>query len=196
MIRWQTLVLLSCIAGAAIANELPDAAQACVACHGLHGEGMAQGPALAGLSASYITAQIEHFNTRRRSNALMTPIAEAFAAPDLLAPAAAYFAAQGKRPALQVRGQQPAASPGEKLYYEGDMARDIPACFSCHGPSAIGGGPFPRLAGQQASYLAAQLHAWRKGERSGDPDNMMGAIAKRLNDKDISAMASYLAAIH
>lgn len=195
MRKWPTVVLFSCIAGAAFADEIPDAVQACAVCHGLHGEGTAQGPVLAGLSASYISAQIGHFNARQRSNALMTPMAEAYAAADLLQPAAVYFAAQGQPPALQVRGQRPANSAAEKLYYQGDMARDIPACFSCHGPSAIGGGPFPRLAGQQAAYLEAQLHAWRKGERSGDPDNMMGAIAKRLNDKDITALASYLAAI-
>lgn len=195
MRRWPTVVLFTCIAGAAIADEVPDAVKTCAACHGLQGEGTAQAPALAGLSASYISAQIENFNSRRRSNALMGPMAQAYASPDLLQPAAAYYAAQGKLPALQIRGQQLAASPAEKLYYQGDMARDIPACFSCHGPSAIGGGPFPRLAGQQATYLAAQLHAWRKGERSGDPDDMMGTIAKRLNDKDITALASYLAAI-
>jgi len=195
MLRWPSVVLLSCIAGAAVADEIPDAVQACSVCHGMMGEGTAQGPVLAGLSASYISAQVANFNSRRRSNALMAPMAEAYASADLMQPAAAYFAAQGKPPVLQVRGQNLAATPAEKLYYQGDMARDIPACFSCHGPSAIGGGPFPRLAGQQAAYLEAQLHAWRNGERSGDPDGMMAAIAKRLSDKDITTLASYLAAI-
>ncbi|HGP0230576.1 TPA: cytochrome c [Pseudomonas aeruginosa] len=195
MRRWPAVLLISCIAGAAIADEVPDAVQACAVCHGMHGEGTAQGPVLAGLSAEYISAQVAHFNSRQRSNALMGPMAEAYASADLLQPAAAYYAAQGKLPALQVRGQQPAASPAEKLYYQGDLSRDIPACFSCHGPSAVGSGPFPRLAGQQAAYLQAQLQAWRKGERGGDPGGMMGAIAKRLNDKDITALASYLAAI-
>ncbi|WEJ70031.1 c-type cytochrome [Pseudomonas sp. PSE14] len=196
MLRWPSVVLLSSIAAAAIADDVPDAVQACAVCHGVHGEGTAQGPVLAGLSASYISAQVANFNSRRRSNSLMGPMAEAYASAELLQPAAIYFAAQGKPPPiLQVRGQNLAATPAEKLYYQGDMARDIPACFSCHGPSAIGGGPFPRLAGQQAAYLEAQLHAWRKGERSGDPDGMMAAIAQRLNDKDITALASYLAAI-
>jgi cytochrome c553 len=143
----------------------------------------------------YIYTQIGHFISGRRSNIQMTPMAQGYTDPQLREPVAAYFAAQGTQPQLQLRGQRQAKSFAEQLFYQGDPARDIPACYSCHGPSAVGGGPFPRLAGQQADYLAAQLLAWQKGERSGDPDNMMGTIANRLNGKDIQALASYLSSI-
>jgi cytochrome c553 len=35
-------------------------------------------------------------------------------------------------------------------------------CSSCHGPGGVSVSPtFPNLAGQQAPYLEAQLHAFR-----------------------------------
>lgn len=192
-----TLVVLgTALAGVVWAQTpQPREAQPCFACHGERGEGTAQGPMLAGLTAQYIDAQIDRFISGQRSNPLMTPMAQAYTDPQLRKPVTAYFASLGKLPELQVRGQHQAASVAERLYYQGDSARNIPACYSCHGPSAVGGGPFPRLAGQQADYVSAQLLAWQKGERKGDPGNMMGAVAKRLSADDIKALATYLAAI-
>ncbi|PRA69572.1 cytochrome c [Pseudomonas sp. MYb187] len=189
------VVLIAGLSSAVYAQDLPREAQPCVACHGERGEGTAQGPMLAGLSESYINTQIDHFISGQRHNVLMTPMAQAYTDPQLRKPVATYFAAQGKPPQLQLRGERLATSPAEQLYYQGDSSRDLPACYSCHGPAAVGGGPFPRLAGQQADYLSSQLLAWQKGERKGDPDNMMGIIAKRLNAKDIQELTSYLAAI-
>ncbi|BAN48440.1 c-type cytochrome [Metapseudomonas resinovorans] len=189
-VAWLVLM-----ASPVMALEMPKGAQPCVACHGQHGEGTALGPALAGLSEAYLDAQIENFISGRRSNPLMTPMAQGNADPQQRKPVLAYFAALGDTPKLQLRGQFSNGSPAERLYYQGDLSRSIPACYSCHGPSAVGGGPFPRLAGQRAEYLAAQLLAWQKGQRKGDPDNMMGAIAGRLSAQDIQALASYLAGI-
>ncbi|PRA51989.1 MULTISPECIES: c-type cytochrome [Pseudomonas] len=195
LVRKAAVLLIVGVVGTVCAQEMPREAQPCVACHGEHGLGTAKGPMLAGLSKEYIYAQIGHFISGRRSNIQMTPMAQGYTDPQLREPVAAYFAAQGKQPQLQLRGQRQPKSLAEQLYYQGDPTRDIPACFSCHGPAAVGGGPFPRLAGQQADYLGAQLVAWQKGERSGDPDNMMGTIANRLSGKDIQALASYLSSI-
>lgn len=48
----------------------------------------------------------------------------------------------------------------------------------------------PAIAGQHANYLEAQLKAWKDGQRKNSAD-LMGPIAKRLSDKDISALALY-----
>ncbi|MBH3426709.1 cytochrome c [Pseudomonas alkylphenolica] len=190
------MVLDAGLAGMVWAQEqAPREAQPCFACHGERGQGTTQGPMLAGLSTQYIEAQIDHFISGQRSNPLMTPMAQAYTDLQLRRPVATYFASQGKLPELHVRGQLQAGSAAERLYYQGDITRGIPACYSCHGPSAVGGGPFPRLAGQQADYVSAQLLAWQKGERKGDPGNMMAAIAKRLSAEDIQALGRYLAAI-
>jgi cytochrome c553 len=66
---------------------------------------------------------------------------------------------------------------------------------SCHGPSAVGGGQFPRLAGQQASYLKTQLLAWQEGSRTGDADNMMGNIALKLTAAEIDGLSQFFANI-
>ncbi|MNY72686.1 Cytochrome c [compost metagenome] len=57
------------------------------------------------------------------------------------------------------------------------------------------GSAFPPLAGQSASYLVAQLNAWRDGSRHNDPNDLMGHIAKALTPDEITAVADYFATL-
>lgn len=69
-------------------------------------------------------------------------------------------------------------------------------CGTCHGPRGISQQPkYPRLAGQNANYLAAQLKAFRAQTR-GDPDAIgyMWGMAGNLEDGTIDALAQYYAA--
>jgi cytochrome c553 len=69
----------------------------------------------------------------------------------------------------------------------------IGVCGTCHGPQGNSEQPkFPRLAGQNANYLAAQLKAFRD-EKRGDPDAIgyMWGMAGQLDDATIGALASY-----
>ena len=192
----KVIVLLGlCVVAEVNALETPSDVQACVACHGANGEGTPQGPMLAGLSVPYIGAQIENFIAGRRSNPMMSAVAQGYSDVNLRNQVATYFAGQGTTPKLRVRGEQIETTLAGQLYYQGDLRRDLPACYSCHGPSAIGSGPFPRLAGQQAAYLKEQLMAWKQRQRSGDPDNMMGNIAQKLSADDIDALSGYLSNI-
>ena len=80
---------------------------------------------------------------------------------------------------------------GRQLARYGDNALAIPACVDCHGDNITGGGPIlPELA-QPAAYTAAQLDAFRTGERKNDGDGIMQAIAKRLSDADVKALGEY-----
>ena len=66
-------------------------------------------------------------------------------------------------------------------------------CASCHGPGGRSTAPtFPRLAGQQAAYLDAQLKGFRDQTR-GDPDAIayMWGMASQLSDSQIAALADY-----
>lgn len=68
-------------------------------------------------------------------------------------------------------------------------------CQSCHG--ALGNSvssTFPRLNGQQADYIAAQLNNFRSHSRS-DPHARayMWGMASQLDDKTIAALAQYYA---
>jgi cytochrome c553 len=66
-------------------------------------------------------------------------------------------------------------------------------CQGCHGPQGEGvastGGP--RLAGQSASYLVAQLHAYAEGART---NPIMTTIAKGLDEAKKADAAAFFAA--
>jgi len=66
-------------------------------------------------------------------------------------------------------------------------------CGTCHGVQGNSTQPkFPRLAGQNANYLATQLQAFRSQAR-GDPDAIgyMWGMAAQLGDDTIGALANY-----
>jgi len=72
----------------------------------------------------------------------------------------------------------------------------VTVCGTCHGTQGNSTQPkFPRLAGQNANYLAAQLKAFRSQAR-GDPDAIgyMWGMAAELDDDTIAALAAYYAA--
>jgi len=72
----------------------------------------------------------------------------------------------------------------------------VTVCGTCHGQTGNSAQPkFPRLAGQNANYLAAQLKAFRSQTR-GDPDAIgyMWGMASQLDDATIEALAAYYAA--
>ncbi|MBS0378185.1 MAG: c-type cytochrome [Proteobacteria bacterium] len=69
----------------------------------------------------------------------------------------------------------------------------VAVCGTCHGVQGNSQQPkFPRLAGQGASYLGAQLRNFRAQTR-GDPDaiSYMWGMASALNDETIDALAQY-----
>jgi cytochrome c553 len=81
---------------------------------------------------------------------------------------------------------------GEALYTTGDVARNIPACISCHG--AAGNSTIvqnPKLAGQHEAYIYKQLSNFKAGDRS---NPVMGPFAKTLTDDEMKNIAAYLSA--
>jgi cytochrome c553 len=71
----------------------------------------------------------------------------------------------------------------------------IGVCGTCHGPDGNSTQPkFPRLAGQNANYLLAQLKAFRAQTR-GDADaiSYMWGMAGQLSDETLDALAQYYA---
>jgi len=82
----------------------------------------------------------------------------------------------------------------ESMAYARQLA--VGVCGTCHEPHGNSMQPkFPRLAGQHASYLAAQMKAFRAQTR-GDPDALgyMWGMAGQLDDVTIDALAKYYAA--
>jgi cytochrome c553 len=62
-------------------------------------------------------------------------------------------------------------------------------CTACHGPAGISANPlWPNIAGQNASYITTQLHAFRDGLRT---DPLMAPQAMLLSEQDIADLAVY-----
>lgn len=170
--------------------------QVCIACHGPDGAGQAatQFPRLDILEAGYMAKQLRDLKAGSRQSPIMQPFAASLS-DQQIADTAAYYAAQAATVAKPSGADPELLALGEKLATRGDWDRHLPACLSCHGPGNRGvGSQFPALAGQHASYIEAQLRAWRAGTRSNDPLNLMLAVAERMTDTDIKAAAAYLAA--
>ncbi|EKF75694.1 cytochrome C [Alcanivorax hongdengensis A-11-3] len=188
------LLILSSAALAETADTAQSLAQPCAACHGQKGQGgMGAYPHLAGLGETYLKRQLDAFASGQRDNPIMKPMASGLSDAQR-ATLARYFSKQS--PAAP--GSNPPADngAGAELVRHGRWQDDIPACVQCHGPDARGiGKDFPGLAGQPAGYLQDQLKAWRNGKRQGDPQGLMSAVAKRLDDADLAAVADYLASL-
>jgi cytochrome c553 len=190
------LFALCCLgAGAALAagsaEKGESKATACIACHGSQGNSAnPEWPVLAGQHEQYIHKQLQAFKSGARKNALMTPMAMSLSDDDM-ADLGAYFSAQ--KPA----GKETEAAKlqlGQRVYRSGDPKTGAPACASCHGPTGAGNPPaqYPALRGQYATYVAAQLRAYRAGTRQTDPNQMMRNVASSMSDEQIDAVASYV----
>lgn len=200
ILRGLTVTLTVCLAGPVMsAAATPPQASECASCHGANGMGnQASGfPALAGLPAAYVRAQLAAFKDHERSSAIMSGMAAPLSTAEMAA-LGDYYAAMPV--AAAPLPPAPPTGAGADLARRGDwqagLENGIPSCDSCHGPGGTGVGvQFPRLAGQPAVYLAAQLNGWRDGTRKNGPMGLMSAIAHRLSTAQISAVTAYYAAL-
>ena len=107
----------------------------------------------------------------------------------------AYYANQPAR--LGAAKDKELVALGQKIYRGGNVATAVPACASCHTPDGAGiPSQFPRLAGQNADYVFAQLRAFSSGERADDNSKMMRAIAVKLSEQEMRAVAEYVSGLH
>lgn len=194
-----TAVMLSTLGQTALADGDASAGQAkaavCSACHGADGKGLQpMWPNLAGQHASYIAKQLTDYREGNRVNAVMTGQAANLSDQDILDLAAYYSELEP----IQAIASEDNLALGESIYRGGITAQGVAACIACHGPAGQGNpaAEFPVLAGQQVQYTIDQLTLWRAGERSNDPNNMMGAIAHRLTDAEIAAVANYIQGLY
>jgi cytochrome c553 len=205
--RWFSSALLSlgalglCAGYAQPAEQPPDRMEArvlaCAPCHGAKGEGTnnAYFPRLAGKPAGYLANQLLAFHTGRRHYPPMNYLLD-YLPEDYLKEIANYFAAQ--RPPLPAPMvpdvSNDALARGESIVTHGDAAAGVPACSSCHGPHLTGMEPaIPGLLGLRASYISAQLGAWRYGTRTAIAPDCMQIVAGHLTEEDVKAIAAFLA---
>lgn len=172
-------------------------AQSCAACHGQNGiSSMPAFPHLAGQQMSYTAKQIMDIRDGRRLVPEMAGQVDDFSDQDAW-DVAAYYAQQDANIG-QANPDEELLARGEELYRAGDMAKGIPACAACHTPTGQGidTAIYPALSGQFAEYTIATLQDFASGERSNDPNNMMGDIASKMSDADMAAVANYIHGLH
>jgi cytochrome c553 len=150
-------------------------------------------PSLAGQHPEYLFKQLNEFKSGSRNNAVMMVMVAGVSAEDMRN-LAAYYAAQ--KPSETAAKDKDLVAEGRKLFRGGNVATGVTACAGCHSPNGAGiPSQYPRLAGQHPEYVVAQLKAFRAGDRANDSNNMMRAVAGRLTDKEIAAVAEYLSAL-
>ena len=199
------------VAGPACAATQPEILKSCEACHGPGGNSQAETtPRLNGQRAEYFLGRIQDLSARARNNshADVPMFTALLAASDADKKAiAAYFA--GQPPTAPKPG--PRAAEGKRIFENGLPAENVIACNLCHGANGEGYGTGPRLAGQHAAYLNAQLtlfHLNFRGHSVNGPNpnappgpqrfakfsGVMNANTQNMTQSTMDALASYLAA--
>lgn len=180
-------------------NAKPDLAKGeaistnvCIACHSTDGSrGSPANPILQGQHPEYLVKQLVEFKAGERTNPIMRGIASTLS-PEDMKNVAAFYATKQAKPGFAKN--KDTVKLGEKIFRGGIADRNIPACAGCH--SADGGGipaQYPRLAGQHADYAEAQLVAFRAAARTNSAP--MVGIAAKMNDREIKAVADYIAGL-
>ncbi|MDO8372528.1 MAG: c-type cytochrome [Polaromonas sp.] len=164
----------------------------CVACHAADGNSaIAANPKLAQQHPEYLVKQLQEFKSGKRNNAVMKGFASALSDDDMKN--IAYWVTTKKaKPGFAK--DKALVTLGERIYRGGISDRQVPACAGCHSPNGAGmPSQYPRLGGQHAEYTAAQLTTFRDGGRNNNLQ--MTQVAAKLNDKEIRAVADYIAGL-
>jgi cytochrome c553 len=183
----------------ALGGEFGELRFACLSCHGFEGQADPSGafPRLADQSAWYMYNSLRDFASGLRPSKVMGPIAAELSDDQMLDVAAYYASLEGVPYPPELRHDEQLMKQGEQIATFG-LAPEagVPACSTCHGDQGIGHAPvYPFLAGQYRPYLEHQLKLFKAGRRGGDPLNVMHAIAARLSDQQIEAVAAYFASL-
>lgn len=164
----------------------------CASCHGADGNSAIPAqPKLSQQHPEYLVKQLQEFKSGKRASAIMKPFASALSDEDMRN--ISYWAASKKiKPGFAK--EKDLVTLGERIYRGGISDRQVPACAGCHSPTGAGiPSQYPRLGGQHADYTATQLTAFRDNLRQNSLP--MHQVAAKLNDREIRAVADYIAGL-
>ena len=159
----------------------------CVYCHGQDGNSANPDiPNLAQQNPTFLLAQMQQFAASDRKDdyaGVMQRLAKTFT-PQQEISLAVYFASV---PLTQpASGDRTLAAKGRSLFSA--------HCVVCHGPQGMGGGDFPRIAGQQPGYIVRTLRNFRDLDNDRRSSRMSG-VTHDLTDADINELAAYVASL-
>lgn len=180
----------SAVSPAALAAAQSKVMSVCQNCHGPQGDSVSPTyPRLNGQQADYILSQLKSLRAHKRNDThslYMGGIVRDLGDP-MMAGLAKYFANQTP---TQPQTGGALAAEGEKIFTNGAPSEGVTACQMCHGKHGEGAASVPRIAGQHAAYLRMALGAFRSSLRGNET---MHAVTKNMTDRQIEALASYLA---
>jgi len=182
------------VAGAALAQTEEERAKkivggSCFLCHGAEGESSSEVfPRLAGQHWEYIAKQLENFKSGKRKSTTMSNMVGKLNPEDMVA-IGKYF--EKKSAPREPAKEEDLAGMGKYIYLHGNKFSGVPACASCHGKEGLGTASLPRLAGQYAVYVEAQLKQFNQRERTNDNEVMHSIVAK-MSPLEMAAVAEYL----
>lgn len=169
---------------------------ACISCHGESGEGNVKvgAPAIAGLPAWYVEAQLTKFRTGLRGyhpddveGLRMRPMARQMMNDGEVKSVAAHVAS------LPRKLQAPTLKGGDATL----GATAFATCQACHGANGMGNEQMkaPPIAGQADWYLLAQLKKFKAGVRGANPKDTAGGTMRpmAMTLADEQAMKNVLA---
>jgi len=167
-------------------------AAVCASCHGTDGNSaVPANPKLAQQHPEYLVKQLQEFKAGKRASPVMQGFAAQLSDADMKN--VAYWVGSQKAKAGFAKDKELVAL-GERIYRGGIADRQVAACAGCHSPNGAGiPSQYPRLSGQHADYTDAQLKAFRDGPRKNSLQ--MAQIAAKLNDREIKAVADYIAGL-
>jgi cytochrome c553 len=158
----------------------------CAACHGDGGNSANPAvPSLAQQPAQFIATSLFMFREGNRKDPQMSPMAANLSNAEMNELAKHFAAQKAAPPKHNSAAENAAAGPGLAKKFN---------CSQCHGPKLLGQQHIPRLAGQQYDYLKTQLKGFKAGTRA-DIDGNMTSAAAALGEKDIEALADFLAGL-
>lgn len=164
----------------------------CAACHAADGNSTVTAqPKLAQQHPEYLVKQLQDFKSGKRNDPVMKGFASMLSDEDMKN--IAYWVTTKAGKAGFAKDKELVAL-GERIYRGGIQDRNIAACAGCHSPNGAGiPAQYPRLSGQHADYTVTQLVAFRDGKRGNSPQ--MAGVAAKMNDREIKAVADYIAGL-
>jgi cytochrome c553 len=195
----KALMLSLCLLAAPTAAQEAELARAtsivagsCFLCHGIQGESASElYPRLAAQNAAYLAKQLANFKSGERASKTMQPMVAALTPEDMRA-LGLYFSRQKSAP--HAPADAGLTERGREIYARGGAATEVAACIGCHGERGHGSEKLPRLAGQVASYLVAQIRSFGTRERTND-NAVMHTIAAKMTPAETRAVAEYLSGL-
>jgi cytochrome c553 len=176
-------------------EEAAEAVAACARCHGADGLAPASNlvPILHGQTPEFLTAALRAYASGRRESGIMQPVA-ADLTPDAMQRVARFYARLAPPPAASNGADPAAAEKGRAIAAEGLPGARVPPCLTCHGGAGLP--VYPRLAGQNAPYMAGRLRRWNSAAADAtETAAIMAPIARLLSAEQIEQVTAYFSTL-